>query len=517
MNLKNLLTDVKTLIEDRNADVDSGIYKPSVQIDRRNVYLIYREGRNKSLVVYEDARAIKDFQADECLIDDDYALIKAPLNFFNNKALAKRFAWINPSSRHGYKYTLGLGDRLGNASNAHLKLLKGKGIFPVLAQQSIRELLLSNRTFTDVIQAASWSVFEEGYTDGWGADGDHVKNAYEIDYAVRSGATMITLDLTEKTHTEFLNYSDEDLDAEYNKLSDEIRHGFEEKYLNKKFDLGNGQTVEFTNRDLKESVLVFNEGVLFAEYVNEKFVKPFALDFEISVDETPVSTTPAQHYFFANELADANVTPETLAPRFYGEFQKGIDYIGDLARFEKEFAEHEAIAEKFGYKLSVHSGSDKLSAYPIIARLANGYGWHVKTAGTNWLEALRVVAHEDPKFMLELYKFSYDNLDDVKAFYVFNAQTDGKAPKPETLTEDDVKMLLVDDDARQVLHTMYGSILGYTVNYKNVYRDRLFDILETHTDEYDRFLNIHMAEHVDLLQGVETTKEAVLAKYEPKN
>jgi hypothetical protein len=78
-------------------------------------------------------------------------------------------------------------------------------------------------------------------------------------------------------------------------------------------------------------------------------------------------------------------------------------------------------------------------------------------------------------------------------------------------------MLLVDDDARQVLHTMYGSILGYTVNYKNVYRDRLFDILETHTDEYDRFLNIHMAEHVDLLQGVETTKEAVLAKYEPKN
>lgn len=517
MALENLLLDVKKLIENPDADVDEGIYRPSVQIDRRNVYFIYREGIKKSLIVYEDARKARDFQADETLVDDDYFLLKGPLNFFNNQALAKRFAWIKPSSRHGHKYTLGLGDRLGIASNAHLKLLKGRGIFPVLAQQSIRELLLSNRTFTDVIEAASWSVFEEGYRDGWGADGDHVKNAYEIDYAVRSGATMITLDLTEKTHTEYLAYSDEDLDAKYNELAPEIREKFEKKYLNHRFELGNGDVVEFSPRDLKEAVLAFNEGVLFAEWVNEKFVKPYALDFEVSVDETPVSTTPAQHYFFANELADAGITPETLAPRFYGEFQKAIDYIGDLDRFEKDFGEHEAIAEKFGYKLSVHSGSDKLSAYPVIARLANQHGWHVKTAGTNWLEALGVVAHEDPQFMLELYKFSYDNLDDVKDFYVFNAQTDGKAPKPEDLTEKDVNMLLVDDDARQVLHTMYGSILGYTENYQYVYRDRLFDILLHHADEYDKYLSLHMAEHVDLLQGIETTKQAVLDKYEPQD
>jgi hypothetical protein len=517
MTLENLLMDVKSLISNHDAKVNENIYMPSVQIDRRNVYFVLREGQEKSLVVYEDARTIGDFQFEESLVDDDYVLAKMPMNFFNNQALAERFDWLKPTSRHGYKYTLGLGDRIGLASNAHLKLLKGRNIFPVLAQQSIRELLLSNRTFTDVIEAASWSVFEEGYKDGWGADGDHVKNSYEIDYAVRSGATMITLDLTEQTNTDYLDYSDEDLDVEYNKLSQAIREGFEDKYLNKSFDLGNGQDVTFSARDLKESILVFNKGLLYAEYVNETFVKLYALDYEISVDETPVSTTPAQHYFIANELSEAGVVPETLAPRFYGEFQKGIDYIGDEARFEKEFAEHEAIAKKFGYKLSVHSGSDKLSVYPIIAKLANDHGWHVKTAGTNWLEALRVVAHEDPKFMLELYKFSYDNLDDVKAFYVFNAQTNGKAPKPENLTEDDVDMLLTDDDARQVLHTMYGSILGYTVDYKKVYRDRLYDLWLNHMDEMDKFLNIHMAEHVDLLQGIEPTKEAVLAKYEPKN
>ena len=126
MALENLLLDVKKLIENPDADVDEGIYRPSVQIDRRNVYFIYREGIKKSLVVYEDARNARDFQADETLVDDDYVLLKGPLNFFNNQALAKRFAWIKPSSRHGHKYTLGLGDRLGIASNAHLKLLKGR-------------------------------------------------------------------------------------------------------------------------------------------------------------------------------------------------------------------------------------------------------------------------------------------------------------------------------------------------------------------------------------------------------
>ena len=514
MLLQNVLEDVKKLINHVEDDIDANIYRPSIQVDRRNVYFIYREGIQKFLVVYENTKAIQDFEAVDYLVDDDYTLIKADLTFNNNQALAKRFPWVKPTSRHGYKYTLGLGDRLGLASNAHLKLLKGRNIFPVLAQQSIRELLLSNRTFTDVIQSASWSVFEEGYQDGWGADGDHVKNLYEIDYAVKAGATMITLDLTEQTRTDFLSYSDDDLEKEYDKLPLVLREKFEKEYLNQTFELGNGTAVSFNKRDLQESVLVFNEGILFAKEVAAKFVEPYGLDYEISVDEAPVSTTPAQHYFFANELANAGIVPETLAPRFYGEFQKAIDYIGDVSIFEREFAQHEAIAEHFGYKLSIHSGSDKLSVYPIIAKLANQHGWHVKTAGTNWLEALRVLVKEDPEFLLALYKFSYDNLDDVKDFYVFNAQTNGKAPKPETITTDNVSTLLDDDNARQVLHTMYGSILGYTSNYQKIYRDKLYDLLLKHADEYDKLLNIHMAEHIDLLEGIVASKADVLKKYE---
>lgn len=521
MALQKLLKDVNEIIAAQgNYDQlsDDQIYQPSIQVDRRNVYFILHESVankiQKSLVVYEDQATISDFDASEKCTDADKVLIVGALNENNWQALAKRFAWVKPTSRHGYKYTFGLGDRLGIASNAHLRLFKGRGIMPVLAQQSIRELLLMNRTNTDVLLDAGWSVFEEGYTDGWAADGDHVKNPYEVDYAVKAGCSMITLDCTEKIHNEVADLDDQALDAQYQALDTDLTARFDQTYLDQTFQINDAAQVHFSKRDLEQSVLIFYGAVRYATYIYHKFVVPYHLDFEISMDETIVPTTPANHYFFANELNREDITPETLAPKFYGEFQKAIDYLGDVKRFEREYEVHEAIAEHFGYKLSIHSGSDKLSVYEIIGRISKQHGWHVKTAGTNWLEALRVVAKVEPKLMVELYQFAYDNLDDVASFYTFNAQTDGKAPLPATINVDNVMSLLSDDDGRQVLHTMYGSIMNAQHSYRYVYRDRIFDILATHQAQYDRYLNLHIAEHLDLLQGIETSKAAVQAKYE---
>ncbi len=449
------------------------------------------------MVVYENRLTAGDFEAQATMDDRDSTLLVGELNERNNDALAKRFQWIRPTSRRNYKYTFGLGDRLGNASNAHLRLFKGRGIMPVLAQQSIRELVLMHRTNTDVFQSASWAVFEEGFTYGWGADGDHVKTPYEVDYAVKIGCSMITLDCTDEINNDIVELNDDDLDQRFNQLDpDQIKY-FNDTYLNKTFDLGDGRSVKFTKHDVEESALTFYDAILFATTIYNKFVVPYNLDFEISMDETPYQTTNPNHYFFANELNRRGITPVTMAPRFYGEFQKAIDYIGDTERFEREYVIHEAIAEHFGYKLSIHSGSDKLSVYEIIGRVSKQHGWHVKTAGTNWLEALRVIAHKDPKFMLELYKFSYENLDDVKDFYVFNAQTNGTAPKPEDMNTENVMDLLDDDDARQILHTMYGSIMNLKHNYHYVYRDKLWNILLKNQALYDRYLNIHIAEHLD--------------------
>ncbi|WP_137596645.1 tagaturonate epimerase family protein [Paucilactobacillus kaifaensis] len=520
MDTKKLVADVQEILA-ANGDFsnlsDKEVYAPSIQVERKNVYFILHENGEKYLVACESGNTIGEFDA---IATEDAgngkALVVAELTQANNEALSYRFPWVKPISRHGYKYTFGLGDRLGSASNAHLRLFKGRGIFPILAQQSIRELLLTDRTELDVVQSASWAVFEEGYTDGWGADGDHVKEPYEVEYAVESGCTMITLDATKKIHNEIADLSDEELDAKYNALDPEFVTRFNNDYLDKTFKIGENAEVHFDKKDVEQSVLIYFDAVEYATYIYHRFVVPNNLDFEISMDETIVPTTPANHYFFANELKNNNITPETLAPKFYGEFQKAIDYIGDLGRFEREYVVHEAIAEKFGYRLSIHSGSDKLSVYPIIGRLSKKNGWHVKTAGTNWLEALRVVAKEDPKLMQEIYKYSFDNLDDVKPFYVFHADQTN-SPKPSEINDSNVMSLLTDDNPRQILHTMYGNVLNYQESFKYVYRDRFFDLLKKHQDEYDDFLNRHIAEHIDLLQGKAATKEEVQSKYEPKN
>ncbi len=526
MDLKKLLDNVQEIFNDvdTNHNFDNlsnkEIYVPSIQISQRNVYFdlhhVNEQGyTEKTLVVYEDKRTIDDFEAQDRLDHGNRSLIIAEQNEHNYKALSKRLPWVKPTSRRDYKYTFGLGDRLGNASNAHLRFLKGKHIFPVLAQQSIRELILMHRTNTDVFQAAAWAVFDEGFTYGWGAEGDHVKTEYEVDYAVKVGCTTIVLDCTEVINNKAVKLSDEEFDKQFDQLDDDQKKYFNDTYLNKTFKVGDAE-VHFTKRDVEESVLTFYGAILFAAKIYHKFVVPYNLDFEISMDETPYQTTNPNHYFFANELHRRGITPTTLAPRFYGEFQKAIDYIGDLDRFKREFIVHEKIAEHFGYKLSIHSGSDKLSVYLIIGEVAKEHGWHVKTAGTHWLEACRVIAHKDPQLFVDMYHYAYDHLDDVASFYVFNAQTDGNAPKPADVTVDHCLFVLNDDDGRQVMHTMYGSLMDLQHNYHYVFRDQFWDILKKNQKLYDRYLNIHLAEHIDLLTGKYATKEEALAALEPK-
>src|SRR5699024_7212699 len=139
----------------------------------------------------------------------------------------------------------------------------------------------------------------------------------------------------------------------------------------------------------------------------QTYIKPLGkkFNFEISIDETETVTSPQAHFFVANELKSNKVNVFSMAPRFCGEFQKGIDYVGDLHQFENELMEHANIASFFGYKLSIHSGSDKFSVFPIIARHTEGV-LHVKTAGTNWLEAIRVIAQQNPDLYRRLHRFA---------------------------------------------------------------------------------------------------------------
>ena len=152
----------------------------------------------------------------------------------------------------------------------------------------------------------------------------------------------------------------------------------------------------------------------------------------MSVDETATPTSVAEHVFVASELKRLGVKWVSLAPRFVGEFEKGVDYIGDLDAFRRSFAQHVAVAQHFGpYKISIHSGSDKFSIYPIAAELTGGLV-HLKTAGTSYLEALRAIAKIDPALFREIMAFAIERYPEDRASYHVSADL-AKVPAPESL------------------------------------------------------------------------------------
>jgi len=151
---------------------------------------------------------------------------------------------------------------------------------------------------------------------------------------------------------------------------------------------------------------------------------------EVSMDETDEPQTPPQLLVILALLAEERIPLQTIAPKFTGRFNKGVDYVGDLAKFEQEFSDDVAVcafaAAHYGLpgslKLSVHSGSDKFSLYPVIRRTLarTGAGVHLKTAGTTWLEEVIGLAEaggDGLALAREIYAYALDHVDELCAPY----------------------------------------------------------------------------------------------------
>ncbi|MDR1735318.1 MAG: tagaturonate epimerase family protein [Oscillospiraceae bacterium] len=415
------------------------IYLNSLTRHGDSTLFIAKENGGKSLYVYGAGEAFDALQG-EVLALPGGAVKRCALTNANAKAIRALFPFTRPSSHKGRPFTLGLGDRLGLASAGHIRLIRDMDVFPVLAQQSIRELNLTGRTYDDVLASAVWAVFQEGYRKGWGADGDHLKTREEVKMALDSGFTMITLDCSE--HIKNSGQTPEDV---------------------------YGQAIGFT-------VDIYNE-----------FICGTDIDFELSIDETQTTTSPEAHRFVAQALKKADITLVSLAPRFIGEFQKGIDYRGDLAAFEKDFKVHEEIAKEFGYKLSIHSGSDKFAVFPVIYR-ETGKNVHVKTAGTNWLEAVRVIAGKEPALYRKIHETALKYLPEAKKYYHITENT-ANIPALSALKDEELPGLLEIDDARQVLHVTYGFTL-------KEHGEALFTALNKHEESYYAALAKHIGRHL---------------------
>lgn len=420
--------------------------------------------------------------------------VKAPLSHENACALRRLFPFTAPTPVLREKRTVGVGDRLGIATPGHIRVFEKYDAFPVFAQQSIRELNLTGRDYENVLDCVTFSVFREDYQRGFGADGDHLKTPQEVEYALNCGYTMITLDCSEHIRNDVSAMTDAEVDAVYNK--DAV---LEEAYLNSAFPVSADVTLTFDVASFKRMTIIYGKAISFASEIYHAYIAARPdVDFEISIDETSTPTTPLQHYFVANELKKRGVQFATMAPRFCGEFQKGVDYIGDVEQFRREFAEHAAIADYFGYKISVHSGSDKFSIFAIVGELTHGH-FHVKTAGTNWLEAMRVVSMTDPALYREIHKYALTVFEQAKKYY--HVTTDlTRIPDVDTLSDAELPELFKQNDARQLIHITYGLIL----NEKNTdesfrFRDKLYHLWRENALFYADMLESHIGRHLQLL------------------
>lgn len=421
------------------------------------------------------------------------------LSHENRLTLNRFLPYTAPQAFGTQVATMGLGDRLGIASPGHIQTIRGKDIRPVLAQQSIRELALTGRTYEDVLDAAAYAVFQEGYKDGYGADGDHLKKEEDIEYALRLGFTMLTLDCSENIDNTIESMSEAEIAAKYEQLPASLRNHYEKRYLETAANVP-GATLSYTRQALQKDVLIYDAAINFMEAIFRKYIATLdrAVDFEISIDETATPTSPEAHYLVANELRDRGVTIFSMAPRFCGEFQKGIDYIGDIAQFERELASHAAIAVHFEYKLSIHSGSDKFSVFPLIGQYTNGL-FHIKTAGTNWLEAVRVVAKVNPSLYRRMHQYALDHFSEATAYYHVTTDINAIVPLGE-VSDADLPDYMEENNARQLLHITYGLLLqSKNADGSKQFADEFFQTLAEQEDAFAEGLRYHIGRHLELL------------------
>lgn len=475
------------------------IYPQSFSESKGLIYGLIRGEEGKKWVVLGEREAVRR----DPFIGRSYhqllTLKVCDLDWENTQILMECFPFTRPKSLKEFPTTFGAGDRLGLATPGHLRAIRKFLIRPVLAQQSVRENHQTGRDFKRVIQDAAWAVIQERYESGYGADGDHLKSLQEVKEALDAGVSMITLDLSEKLSPESVWISKEEVEKKFEReIEEEDRKVLLHLFLDKEFSFEGPDcfSIQYTEEEVKRNALLFHKGIDLSEEIyeflmKEKGRKPL-IDFEISIDETPFPTSLSNHLFLILNLHHRGVRIDSLALRFVGEFQKGIDYRGEIHEFRKHFSQHLLIAKSNGdYKLSIHSGSDKFSIFPHLGELSQGH-LHLKTAGTSWLEALRLISFLDPHLFREIVQIALTKFEEASKLYQVSTDLK-KIPIIEDISDRDLSQLLDQEDCRQLLHITYGFLL------KGVLKDRIFKTLTEHEEEYWSLLQSHIEKHLNAL------------------
>lgn len=293
------------------------------------------------------------------------------------------------------RFTFGMGDRFGHEGEAQLSAVqaaaaRGIDLCPVW-NKSNREHTIVGTQPASLREEADAAVRALGWTGDYFVDADHI-NLHTVDGFLEC-SDFFTLDVADYVGQAPVAAAKAAFLAKHSGLVGSHRlPGWDGEVVIDVADLE--RTAD------KFLGAMMEAGRIYRHIAENKKNGPFAV--EVSVDETDSPQTPAELLIILAMIADEGIPAQTIAPKFTGRFNKGVDYVGDLAAFEREFDADLAVlafaVEKFGLpgtlKISVHSGSDKFSLYPVIRRLVAKHraGLHLKTAGTTWLEEVAGLA-----------------------------------------------------------------------------------------------------------------------------
>ncbi len=486
-----------------NKNYSVRVYINSIIEYKNSVLFIGKDDKSKWLFIFndDDNELIEKLEGE--FIESEIKIKRCLLNT-KNRIVIQEFFPFTVSRAIGLQNSFGFGDRLGLANAGHIRSLYGSDFKPILAQQSIRELTRTNRTPDEVMDAAVWAVFQEGYKNGFGSDADHLKTTSDIDLMLNAGFTMFTFDPSDHVDNQADNYSEEMLykvvaALPWNDLNDAFPSA-ENRYLKKEVKISDSFTINVDTIDFLRAYAKYGKAVVHIKKMYEHLRSKCAEDkfeVEVSVDETESVTSPFEHYFFANELTRLGVKYVSLAPRFVGSFEKGIDYKGDLDIFKKEYQKHLAIVKHFGnYKISLHSGSDKFSVYKVIGSLREAIT-HVKTAGTSYLEALKVIAAKQPDLFREILDFCSGLYENEKLSYHVSANLSAVKQSNEYSNAELVE-LFNSNDLRQVLHVTFGKVLTEKKSDGSfLFKDRIMQCLIENEETHYDFLIKHFHKHLE--------------------
>lgn len=335
------------------------------------------------------------------------------------------------------KYSLGMGDRFTRQGKAQLQAIVnasaiGIQVTPVW-NKSNREHTLIGTEPSSVLEEARNAVAALGWTGGFHVDADHI-NLTNVDRFIQA-SDFFTVDVADYSGKPA---SQESMDAFVSA---------NRRLIGRQAIPGLAEPLEIDEALLRASAAKFlwamqEAGRIYRHIASKKDAASFVT--EVSVDETDAPQTPVELLLILAMLAAEGVPAQTIAPKFTGRFNKGVDYVGNLAQFEKEFDADLCVVafavKEFGLpgtlKLSVHSGSDKFSLYPVISRLIRKHnaGLHLKTAGTTWLEEVIGLAEsggEGLAIAKEIYAEALIHFDELAAPYATVIDIDkSKLPSP---------------------------------------------------------------------------------------